>query len=217
MDVWSSPSLGRDGELTGLIPTDVEHRQFVQALDEKNQRWIDAARGLSQPVVGDLLAWSGEEVAAYHDTLVLSKPTNVVWAGGEVPQWLGIGRDFTERWVHQQHIREAVGRAGDHDRYLPTVWSVFVWAFPHQYRPIAEVGTTVDLNLGASARWHLVRQQDGWELEGGPAASPAAEIVTEIATSWRQLTGASVREGTVTTRGSPRLALPLLDVRGIIV
>jgi uncharacterized protein (TIGR03083 family) len=212
---WLSRS--RDGDLTGVIPTHVDHGQFVRALDDKNQRWIDAANGLSQRVVGDLLAWSGEEVAAYHENLVLNEPTDVRWAGGEVPGWLGIGRDFTERWVHQKQIRQAVGRPGDHDRYLPTVLSIFVWAFPHQYHPVAEVGTTVDLNLGTSARWHLVRNEANWELKNGPAASPAAAIVTEMRAAWRQLTGASVRKGKVTTSGPAPLALPLLDVRGIIV
>ena len=59
----------------------------------------------------DLLGWSGDQVAIYHEGRGLTDGARVVWAGGEVPVWLGLGRDFTERWVHQKQIREAVGPA----------------------------------------------------------------------------------------------------------
>jgi uncharacterized protein (TIGR03083 family) len=121
---------GRDGDLAGLIPMDGDYRDFVAALNQKNQRWVDASQGLSRRLVRELLAWSGEQVAAYHETLPMTAPAGVIWAGGRVPEWLGLGRDFTERWVHQQQIREAVGKPGGHHRFLPAVLSIFVWAFP---------------------------------------------------------------------------------------
>ena len=105
-------SCGRDGDMSSLIPMDTGYRRFVEALGQKNQRWVDAVSGLSPRVLMDLLEWSGEQVAAYHDSLQLDGPVNVVWAGGRVPRWLGLGRDFTERWVHQAQIREAVGKPG---------------------------------------------------------------------------------------------------------
>src|ERR1700722_19706684 len=72
-------SRGRDGDRDGLIPVDVDYRQFVKALNEKNQRWVDACRGLSRQLVQELLAWSGERVGAYHSTLPLSEPAGVIW------------------------------------------------------------------------------------------------------------------------------------------
>jgi uncharacterized protein (TIGR03083 family) len=206
----------RDGDLTSLIPMNVPYREFVQALDDKNQRWVDAAQGLSPRVVRELLAWSGEQVASYYDGLDAAGTTGVIWAGGDVPQWLGIGRDFTERWVHQQQIREAVGIPGDHSRYLPIVLAVFVWAFPNQFNPAADVGTTVDITLG-EAQWHLVRRDDAWELNEGPGDAPVAAIEMDADTAWRQLTGATVRNGAVRITGPAHLAEPLLAVRGIIV
>jgi uncharacterized protein (TIGR03083 family) len=210
-------SRGRDGDLDGLIAMDVDYRDFVEALNQKNQRWVDASRGLSRRLVRELLAWSGERVADYYDTLALTEPAGVIWAGGQVPGWLGLGRDFTERWVHQQQIREAVSRPGDHHRYLPAVLSTFVWAFPHQYQPEAEAGTVVNLDLGTEARWHLVRRDHEWDLEDGLADSPTAAINTDMDSAWRQLTGAAAPVGAVTTSGPAHLAHPLLDVRGIIV
>ena len=44
-------SRGRDGDLDGLIPMDVDYRDFVDALNQRNQRWIDVSRGLSRRLV----------------------------------------------------------------------------------------------------------------------------------------------------------------------
>jgi uncharacterized protein (TIGR03083 family) len=210
-------SRGRDGDLNGLISMDVDFRDFVDALNQRNQRWVEASRGLSRRLVLELLAWTGEKVAAYHHTLRLTEPAGVIWAGGDVPGWLGLGRDFTERWVHQQQIREAVGKPGDHHRYLPTVLSIFVWAFPHQYDPEADPGTIVNIGFGSAARWHLVRREHGWDLEDRLADSPSAAITADMDSAWRQLTGAPTPVGAVVASGPAHLAQPLLDVRGIIV
>jgi uncharacterized protein (TIGR03083 family) len=210
-------SRGRDGDPEGFIRMDVDYREFVDALNRKNQCWVDASRGISRRLIRELLAWSGEQVAAYHDALPLTEPAGVAWAGGQAPGWLGLGRDFTERWVHQQQIREAVGRPGDHGRFLPTVLSVFVWAFPHQYQPDAQSGTLINVNFSGDTQWHLIRHDHGWELMEGLAESAVAAITTDMDAAWRFLTGAPTPTGRVTISGPAHLARPLLDVRGIII
>jgi uncharacterized protein (TIGR03083 family) len=198
-------SRGRDGDLEGLLPMDVDYRDFVDALNQKNQRWVDASRGLSRRLLVELLAWSGERIEVYHNTLPPTQPAGVIWAGGRVPGWLGLGRDFTERWIHQQQIREELSRAGSHHRHLPIVLSIFAWAFPHQYQPEVDPGTVVNLDLGTEALWHLIRGDHDWELESGLADSPAAAITTDRDSAWRQLTGASTPLGAATTSGPPHL------------
>jgi hypothetical protein len=101
----------RDGDRSGLIPVDGPHAAFVAALDAKNERWVTAAAGLSSRVVADLLAWSGSEVDAFLATVDLRALRHVSWAGGEVPAWLDVAREHTERWVHGRHIADAVGAA----------------------------------------------------------------------------------------------------------
>ena len=210
-------SRGRDADMTSLLPMADDYREFVKALNQKNQRWVETAAGLSQRVVTDLLAWSGDQVAVYHDSLDPSDTSQVAWAGGEVPVWLGMGRDFTERWVHQKQMREALGMPGDHDRYLPVVLSIFVWAFPHQYRAAAEPSTLVNLDLGEPARWHLTRGHERWELEPGLAHPASAAIKTDMDTAWRLFTGAPYNHADLATAGPPSLTQPLLAIRGIIV
>jgi hypothetical protein len=59
-------SRGRDNDPSGLLDDTGDYRQFVAALDAKNQRWIDGASGLSHRVLTDLLEWSGRQVDQYY-------------------------------------------------------------------------------------------------------------------------------------------------------
>jgi uncharacterized protein (TIGR03083 family) len=211
-------SRDRDDDTSGLLDAGGDYRVFVAALDAKNQHWVDGAAGLSPRVIRDLLAWSGEQVAEYFATADMHEPSNVSWASaGPVPRWFDLARDFTERWVHQQHIRDAVGRPGRHDRFLPEVLGTFVWAFPYQYRPDAAPGTVVLLDFGSGGTWHLTREATGWALGEGGAPGPAAALRMPAHLAWRQLTGLPVPAGQYVTDGDDDLARPLLSVRGIIV
>jgi len=211
-------SMGRDQDPSGLLDKRGGYRQFVAALDAKNQRWVEAARGLSPRVMTELLRWSGEQVGQYYATVDLAGPAHVSWASdAPVPQWLHLAREMTERWVHQQQIRDAVGQPGNHARFLPAVLATFVWAFPHQYRPAAAPGTAVQLDFGSGGRWRLTRAAGSWELDDGTAQSPAAALRMPPHLAWRQLTGLPVPAGRYTAEGDDRLAAPLLAVRGIIV
>jgi uncharacterized protein (TIGR03083 family) len=212
-------SRGRDGDRDGLLPMD-DHETFVRSLAAKNQRWVDGARGLSRQVVVGLLAWSGEQVDAYYEGLNLIDRAHVSWAGGDVPVWFDIERDLTERWVHQQQIRRAVGvDDGYAERYLPLVIGTFVWAFPAQYRPDAPPGATVGLDLGVGPGWTLRRTTEGWILVEGWPAEPVAALRADAESSWRLLTGAlsAADARSLQLYGEERLTGPLREVRGIIV
>lgn len=210
-------SRGRDGDTTGLLPMGADDGEFVRSLDAKNERWVVGAAGLSRRVVVDLIRWTGQQVDEFHASMDLEAPSAVVWASrGPVPLWFDLCRDLTERWVHQQHIRDAVARPGSHDRFLPDVLRTFVWAFPHQYRVPAPDGTAVQIELGAAGVWHLLRAGGRWSLEAGPVDHPAALIDLPPAVAWRQLTGLDVSEHPIRTDGPSDLVEPLKLVRGII-
>lgn len=202
----------RDGDLTGLLDTS-HHATFVAALDAKHQRWIDGAAGLSRRVVVDLLVWAGAEVDAHLMNLDLDAPTSVVWAG-EVPKWFEVARGFTERWVHHQQIREAVGLTADDSPRRGQVLRTFVRAYPHQNAAAAEPGTEVEIDLEDGGTWHLVRGVAGWMLAEGPAAAPSARLVAPGDVAWRLLTG-NPGDG-YDLEGPPELVEPLLAVRGIV-
>lgn len=186
---------GRDRDRSGLLHDTGGYRQFVAALDASNQRWVDGASGLSHRVLPDLPEWCGRQVDQYHASLDLRAPSRVIWAGPRpVPAWFDLARDLTERWVHQQQIRDAVRMPGRHDRFLPEVLHTFVWAFPCQYRPEAAPGTTVQLDVGRiGGSWILAREARRWVLDEGTAQWPAATLRMAPRVAWRQLTGLPLR------------------------
>ena len=212
-------SRGRDEDRSGRLDMD-KHETFVAALAAKNQRWIDGARQLSRPVVVDLLEWAGQQMDAYYATIDLMGEGFVPWASdAPVPQWFDLAQDLTERWVHQQQMREAVGKvAGYRDAYLPLVLRTFVWAVPHQYRHPSPAGTTVTLDLSRGGQWSLRAEGNGrWDLTAVDTL-PKADLQVHFSddAGWRWFTGAAVPTDGMTAVGDTGLLPPLLAVRGII-
>jgi uncharacterized protein (TIGR03083 family) len=211
---------GRDHSQAGIIPVSAEHEEFVRGLAQLNQRWVDGARMLSPRLITGLLEWSGEQLDAYLAAVDLACPSSVYWAG-EVPLWFNLAREFTERWVHYQQIRETVRPAGHdqrQDEYLPLVLRTFIWGFPHQYKAQAPAGTVIAVEIPSIGTWTLTRTATGWSLdEGQQAAAPTASLRISGEAAWRLLTGARYDMDQVRLSGDPALAEPLLQVRGIIV
>jgi uncharacterized protein (TIGR03083 family) len=206
----------RDHDRAGMIPMSTRHEQFVHALGERNQRWVDGTRTLSPRLITDLLRWSGEQLDAHLATIDLAGASSVYWAG-DVPLWFDLAREFTERWVHYRQIREAAGPDQPPDEFLPLVLRTFVWGFPHQYRAPAPPGTTIAVEVPGVGAWILTRTATGWSLDEGEAAAPAARLSMSGEAAWRLLTGARYDASQVQLSGDPALAERLLSVRGIIV
>jgi Mycothiol maleylpyruvate isomerase N-terminal domain len=210
-------SRDRDGDTSGLISVN-NYSALVEALNAKNQRWVEAAGGLSRELVADLLAWSGGEIDAWLAGVDLHADATVAWASdAAVPMWFDLAREFTERWVHHQQLLDALGEHDEHlDATADVVLDTFVWAYPHQYRTPAPAGTTVALRLGARP-WTLTRQPPAWELDPGAPAHADAGLVLSTDQAWRILTGADLDTGAIARDGPDHLLEPLLAVRAAIV
>jgi Mycothiol maleylpyruvate isomerase N-terminal domain len=210
---------GRDSDRAGMISPPPDHEEFVRALAQRNQRWVEGARRLSPALITGLLGWSGEQLDAYLSTVDLMRPSSVYWAG-QVPLWFDLTREFTERWVHYRQIQEATGPAGPggpQDEFLPLVLRTFIWGFPYQYHVPAQAGTVVAVEISGVGAWILVRAAAGWSLEEERAPAPAASLRMTAGAAWRLLTGARYDAAEIRLSGDRALAEPLLRVRGIIV
>jgi uncharacterized protein (TIGR03083 family) len=209
-------SMQRDGDSTGLVDM-TDRATFPRLLAQKNQRWVDAAAVMSRQVVTDLLQWSGQQVETFHETRDLQDQGWVSWASDEpVPLWFNLAQEFTERWVHQQQMREAVGRVDNHERLLPDVLNTFVWAFPHQLP--AQTGVRIaELVIEQVGTWTLGSAGDGWSLAPGPAKAPDANLRLTADSAWRMLTGARIATDAITTAGDATLTAAMTKVRAIIV
>jgi uncharacterized protein (TIGR03083 family) len=180
-------SICRDG--IAIVPpggAPADYRALLRFLDDLNAEWIAAARRIGPKVLIDLLDTIGPQDAAYVASLDPDAPArfNVAWAGDAVsPNWFDVGREYTERWHHQQQIRDAVGAPGLASRHwLHPVLDVSVRALPHAYRDVpARAGDAVSLVVTGDAgdTWSLVRRADAaraWELYTGAADAPVAPV-----------------------------------------
>ncbi|HST58861.1 MAG TPA: maleylpyruvate isomerase N-terminal domain-containing protein, partial [Longimicrobium sp.] len=108
-------SAGRDGVAMRPNVPIAGHDDLVGWLNWMNAEWVGVARRMSPAVLITLLEATGPQVAEFLASLDPAAPAlwPVGWAGQETsPNWMDVGREYTERWHHQQQIRDAVGQPG---------------------------------------------------------------------------------------------------------
>jgi hypothetical protein len=134
-----------------------------------------------------------------------------------------VAREYTERWMHQQHIRDAVGRPGlKEPRWFGPVLATFVRALPHTLRTVAAPGGT-SLKLAitgpAGGVWYAVRRDGAWHLTSEAVAAPDAAVSIDQETAWRLFTKGLTKEAAlprVTQEGDARLTGRVLEMVSII-
>jgi uncharacterized protein (TIGR03083 family) len=225
-DVWILA-----GKRDGFHPDKLqEYDQLIELVNRLNAEWVLAARRMSPRLLRDFLAFTGPEVEAYFaslDPMAMGGP--VSWAGPEpAPVWFDIAREFTERWHHQQQIRDATGRPPLYDPYfLSPVLDTFVRALPYTFRhAVAPAGTVVRFEISGEAGgvWFLHRGEQssleqGWTLVLQSHTEPAAEVILSEDTAWRLFTKGLDREkarARAVIRGDPGLVSPVFATTAII-
>ncbi len=198
---------------------------LVTLVNTMNAQWVAAAQRMSPRLVRDLLQFTGTQVSGYfasRDPHALGGP--VSWAGPDpAPVWLDLAREYTERWHHQQHIRDAVGKPGlTEARYLAPVLDTFMRALPYTYRTIAaHDGMTIAVTINGEMhlRRVLLRQQNRWELYVDAETAYDAELVLPAHIAWRVWTKGirfEQAQQQATLHGDRQLALPALKMVSII-
>lgn len=201
------------------------HADLVAYLNRLNATWVAAARRLSPGVITDLLEFTGPPLARLFRELDPEAPAlfSVAWAGEETsPNWFDVGREYTERWHHQQQIRDAVGAPGLTSReWLHPVLDLFLRALPFGYREVdAAPGTAIGVAIAGEAGgdWTL-RRDDGWRLYTGRARAAAARIRLDQDAAWRLLTKGLPPDRAwerVSVEGDQRLAAAFLRTLAIM-
>jgi uncharacterized protein (TIGR03083 family) len=217
-DGWANPAGTAGFDLS-------QWDQLVAFIDRTNDDWVRATRRISPHMLIDLLRTSGGEIAAHFSAIdPFATGVPVHWARLEpAPVWLDTAREYTERWVHQQHIRDAAGQPGlTGPRYLAPVLAAFVRALP---RALADVGmpegTALHLHItgDAGGDWAAVRTEHDWRLMQGGVATAAATIVIDQETAWRLWTkGLTPAQALprIHRTGNPALADAVLTMVSII-
>lgn len=199
---------------------------LVESLNAANQRWVSEAAFLSPALLVDLLEHSGQLIFDMWEAADLDAASEGVWWAGVAlaPAWLDLARDYSEDWLHQQQIRDAVGRPGLTDAsYLDPVLDILLRALPHTYRHVSpSLGATVLVVLTVAEReltWSLSADPAGWTLHRGRARSPTTIVTMPAETLWRLAAGGLGTDAARTTTsiaGDQELAEPLLHIVSVV-
>jgi len=198
---------------------------LVAFINRQNAEWVETARRISPRLLCDMLRLASEQVSTFFQSLdpyALGGPVD--WAGpAPAPIWLDLAREYTERWHHQQQIRDAVGKPGlCEPRYLAPALDAFVRALPHTYRDVdADEQTLVALTIAGEAggTWFLLREHAAWQLYLDIGRAPDARVTLDQDLAWRLFTKGLSEEtarAQATIIGSQRLAAPMLKMLSVI-
>ncbi|MEJ0054601.1 MAG: maleylpyruvate isomerase N-terminal domain-containing protein [Bacteroidota bacterium] len=219
-------SIYRDGE---ELKPDVEitsYRTLVDYLNRLNADWVKAMKRVSAEQLVEMLALTHNDYVISLEKLDPDAPAkfSVAWAGEDVsPNWFHIARDFTEKWHHQQQIRDAVGQQGilTKEFYKP-VLRTFMRALPYKYKDtLAADGTCIQLTIDSEAggTWWLEMKDNQWSVSEKKNSIANVKIVVPVDLSWRLFTKAvaykDVKES-ISIEGEERLALPALEMITVI-
>jgi uncharacterized protein (TIGR03083 family) len=215
-DRFSPPS----GE---LIQT---YQDLVAYLNRLNADWVKAARRMSPEVLVQLLEVTGPQVADFYLSLDPFGPAlfAVAWAGEDSSlNWFDIAREYTERWLHQQQIREAVSAPGLLGReWVHPVLDVFLRALPFSFRAVergAGSALGIEVQGDAGGNWTLLRAPEGWQLFDGSLPRPDADVRLSQDTAWRLLSkGLRAEEARkrVSIFGDPDLGTAFLNTLSVM-
>ena len=200
----------RDG--WGLGPGEGE--DLDRWLNAFNQQWVQAARRISPALLIELVELAGLRFEEYVATLDLDATGGpVTWATGSdpAPVWLDVAREYMERYVHQQQIREATGHPPLGAAFTEPVLVAAAHALPRALdqvtRPVGTVVTFTVEGVGGGS-WHVVRAAAGWELGAGPLADdpgPLADDPGPLADAAGPLAGAGACHARTSVAGALKL------------
>jgi uncharacterized protein (TIGR03083 family) len=207
-------------------PTTETFDELVTLINHENEEWVRVARRISPEVLVEFLELTDGMLYQHFKALPADMPARitVAWAGDELPpNWFDIAREYTEKWLHQQHIRLAVGRPLlTSRRWLYPVLDTFMRALPHTYCQVAaKDGTSICFHLvgEAGGEWSLLRRAGAWRLYIGEDSHAVAHVYIEQDLAWQLFTkgtGPEFARQRIRVEGDQALGMKILDMVSIM-
>jgi hypothetical protein len=191
-----------------------------------NAVWVKAAQRISPQLLIQFHELTGAQTCELFASLDSFGPAlfGVAWAGEEASEnWFDVAREYTEKWHHQQQIRDAVGAAAlTEHKWLFPVLDTFLRGLPHTFRNTnAAEGTRIVFTITGEAggAWTLQREGAAWALYAGAGENAACEVRLDQDTAWRLLTKGLSREvaaARVALAGQEEFGEPLLGMLAVM-
>jgi hypothetical protein len=185
-------SIQRDGYFGEKAPQFGNYQNLVDWLNQLNSDWVKATKRLSPAVLIHLLEITGKEVTQYYESLPETETAifPVAWAGEEQSlNWMHLAREYTEKWHHQQQIREAAGKEGIlESRFFEPLMDTFMQALPYTFKgQAAKELTAVQVSVKGKLNkdYFLVKLDDKWELKDLYFNSIASSVSIPESVAWK--------------------------------
>ena len=170
-------------------------QDVLSLVNRLNREGVTVYRRLSPAVLIELMDLACRQSADFHESLDPFAPAvfNVSWAGESTSlNWFDTARELTERWHHQQQIREATSRPGimTPDLYH-AVLDCFIRGLPHAFEMVDAPPTTVvslEILGDCGGTWLLAKSDAHWSFVPTLQAQPAAHIQIPQEIAWRVFT-----------------------------
>lgn len=219
-------TLALSQDYLGDPPSEIKsYRDLVDYLNRLNADWVRAMKRVSPNTIIELLEVTQQPVIDYYHSLNLWAPAPfaVSWAGEyESQNWFHIAREYTERWHHQQQIREVVDKQEimDNEFFSPLI-QTFMMALPYSYRDtLAPDGSVISVKVGhpSNQEWKILSDQKKWGFTDS-RKNPDTVIEMSGDTAWKLFTKA-LTETAVTEKikisGNTDLGKPILKMLSVM-
>jgi hypothetical protein len=168
------------------------YEDLVQFLNGLNADWVKAMKRVSPSMLILLHEITGPLYYQYYKSLdPFGKAGFAVdWAGeSESKNWMHIAREYTEKFLHQQQIRDAVNKPALMTRefFFPFI-HIFMQALPHTFRnTMAPVGSVVKVTITSDVggSWFLKRIENRWQLSEEITDHPTTEVTISPDVAWK--------------------------------
>ncbi|MEO9965752.1 MAG: maleylpyruvate isomerase N-terminal domain-containing protein [Reichenbachiella sp.] len=185
-------SIQRDRYYGNTPPNSTDYQTMVDWLNQLNADWVSASKRLSPEVLILMHKTTGPLVSQYFENLDPNDKAifSVDWAGeSDSLNWMHVAREYTERWHHQQQIRDAVGLEGIMTRqfFFPMI-DTFFRALPYTFRKVeATLGTIIEAKIPSEigGSWYLQKENDAWSLVSGHQIVPDVQVEIPVDISWK--------------------------------
>lgn len=169
------------------------YESLVDYLNNVNNTWVRASKRLSPRLLIELTEFTTPKVIQHLKSLDPKGTAlfSVGWAGeAESENWFDIAREYTEKWHHQQQIREATGRpllVGE--QWLSPLLNTLIRGVPPVYYKYAERNTDEQIEIYISGvidnSWILATQNGKWRLFNSNDDQAETQIEMSDDTAWR--------------------------------
>lgn len=202
------------------------YRDLVDYLNNLNADWVRAMKRVSPYTLIELLEATQKSVLDYYYSLDLWAPSRfaVSWAGEDESQnWFHIAREYTERWHHQQQIREAVGKDDimEKEFFYPVI-QTFMMALPHAYRnTLATNGSVISVKLNDASleEWRIISHNQKWNFTSQTNSTPDTQIEMSADTAWKLFTKAlpeTIASEKIMIYGKQELGKPIFKMVSVM-